>query len=442
MRVRENRGLQLALILFTAVTVVLGISTYTYFHKLQMEKAERRALADQIRQLKSQATKSDEDATKLRTMIGPYRHNIPVEEIAYDHAIDVYEVFPGHEPWEKPPYRQLVSHLARTIRTAAAREVEALRREEAREEEIQHRHAEHLREVEILHRSQTELGRDLKREQRRLTELRQAYVQRCNKLADQLDKKADQIVQWEMKYDQERKSLERALAKVQKRYEMMRRRWEESLPDTDFQRPDGRITTVDGRSRTVLIDLGSDDLLLRGLSFSVFEGPVDNVARAKRKGSIEVIRILDSQSAEARITDDALSDPILPADVVFTPVWQPGQQRHFALAGWIDIDGDGKSDRQKVRDLITSSGGLIDAEVDESGKRTGKITIETRYLVVGRPPEPPTGGEEELRAMGRIINEANQFGVDQMSVRKFLDLMGYQPSAEVVQLGRTGRDER
>ena len=57
---------------------------------------------------------------------------------------------------------------------------------------------------------------------------------------------------------------------------------------------------------------------------------------------------------EARILDDKVSDPIIPGDKIFTPLWSPGEQRHFALAGLMDIDGDGHSDLEPLMNIIQS----------------------------------------------------------------------------------------
>ena len=40
-------------------------------------------------------------------------------------------------------------------------------------------------------------------------------------------------------------------------------------------------------------------------------------------------------------------------DKVFTPLWSPGQQNHFALTGIMNLDGDGRNQLSVVRGLIT-----------------------------------------------------------------------------------------
>ena len=164
---------------------------------------------------------------------------------------------------------------------------------------------------------------------------------------------------------------------------------------------------------------------------SVFEGPADNLAGKRPKGKIEVIRIVDEHSAETRIVEDRLSDVILPGDVVYTPVWKPGQRRRFALVGKLDIDGDGKSDIEKIRGLIRLGGGTIDAVVDERGEQTGEISIDTRFLVMGTLPSGAEA-EDASTTFSKILKQADELGIDRMSLEKFLEQVGYSrgPAAE------------
>ena len=152
-----------------------------------------------------------------------------------------------------------------------------------------------------------------------------------------------------------------------------------------------------------------------------------------------MLRIIDEHTAETRIVEDRLSDLILPGDVVYTPVWKPGQRRRFALVGKLDIDGDGKSDIEKIRGLIRRGGGTIDAVVDETGKQTGEISIDTRFLVMGTMP---SGAEAEGAASTRfskILKQADELGIDRMSLDRFLEQVGYSRGPATEQLSSRPR---
>src|SRR4029079_19292004 len=99
----------------------------------------------------------------------------------------------------------------------------------------------------------------------------------------------------------------------------------------------------------------------------------NNPLKAEKKGSIEVTRVLDRHLSEARIIDDNPSKPIMPGDFVYSVAWQPGRSEHFALVGVLDMDDDGKSDHDRIKDVIEMNGGKIDADLRDDGTVVGKL---------------------------------------------------------------------
>jgi len=174
-----------------------------------------------------------------------------------------------------------------------------------------------------------------------------------------------------------------------------------------------------------------------------------NVAKKRKKADVEITGILGAHLAEARITNysSAAGDPIIEGDVVYTPLWSPGRQRQFAIAGIFDLDGDGISDRETLREVIHNGGGVIVAEVLDTGEiktRNKGIDINTKYLILGDRPEVGVGqGKDEasinavevLRGISQFTVQARNAGVKIIGVEEFLDLVGYQPHMRLVKPG-------
>ena len=165
-----------------------------------------------------------------------------------------------------------------------------------------------------------------------------------------------------------------------------------------FEVPSGHVVTVNQNEHTVWLNLGSADGLRSQISFSVFNADVNAVQKAERKARIEITRVIDQHLSEARIVEDDLTDPILRGDVVYSPAWRPGVKVRFALAGFMDINGDGKSDRELVRNVITLNGGVIDSELKDDGTVVGKLDAGTRFFVQG---DSPTVGRDRERTRSR-----------------------------------------
>jgi hypothetical protein len=184
----------------------------------------------------------------------------------------------------------------------------------------------------------------------------------------------------------------------------------------------------------VWINLGTADYLRRGVTFSVFDADLHDAAKSQKKGSIEVTRLLGDHMAEARITDDDSTNPILTGDNIYSQIWHRGKKLHFAFTGVIDFDGDTQSDLELARQLVELNGGVVDAYLDNSGKVQGVITPTTRYLVAGDAPN--SAAKAALQEGSNVMyKEAASMGVETITLPEFLSQMGYKPQDRTVRLG-------
>jgi hypothetical protein len=211
----------------------------------------------------------------------------------------------------------------------------------------------------------------------------------------------------------------------------------DTVKKVSFEVPDGTIRMIDGNARLVYLDIGSRDFLRERTTFSVYDKSGAGVGRGPEdiKGKIEVTRIIKSDLAEAKIIDEDLYRPIGPGDLIYTPLWSPGRTERFAFVGVIDLDGDGKSDRDLLREVLAQSGAKIDTEVDDNGERTGnRISEATKYLVIGEIPEAGAAALEEERKRFEAVaeqlkdlrNEAREHGVRILPLNEFLGQIGYK----------------
>jgi hypothetical protein len=160
------------------------------------------------------------------------------------------------------------------------------------------------------------------------------------------------------------------------------------------------------------------------------------------KAKIEVIKIVDGQFAQCRIIEDSINDPILIGDQIYSPLWQRGIQVHFALIGFFDIDGDGKSDRDKVKNIIRAAGGIIDAELSIENTadpektnlvRTGNITVDTQYLVRGSVDAIIN---IDRTTYNRFEEKAKDYNVESITANSLLNYAGYKNTRDAVGLSR------
>jgi hypothetical protein len=205
----------------------------------------------------------------------------------------------------------------------------------------------------------------------------------------------------------------------------------------NFEVPDGRIVSVSQRTGRAWINLGSADGLRRQVTFSVYPagtiGVGDDVEQ-KSKGGIIVTEVLDEHLAEVRMIDPILNDPILSDDIFYSPIFQPGRKIHVALSGLIDLNNDGRSDHNLVKNLIEVSGGVVDAELLDDGTLIGSINNSTRFLVIG--DEPNGKDTDYVVKFSELDSDADRNGAVKIKVDDLLNFMGWKAEVRIVSLGK------
>ena len=200
--------------------------------------------------------------------------------------------------------------------------------------------------------------------------------------------------------------------------------------------PDGQILSIDNNTKTVIINLGSNDHVYRGLTFSVYNKGAYIGNEDQSKAEIEIFNIGDSYSS-ARIIKSELNRPILKGDTIANLIWDSKKVNEFVIAGDFDLDGNGTTDTdaiQKISAIIEKWGGKV----------TDNISIETDFLILGKKPnipdKQPTIEEqtadptalqryekslEKLNRYNELEKRAQSLWVPIFTYEKFINLIGY-----------------
>lgn len=212
----------------------------------------------------------------------------------------------------------------------------------------------------------------------------------------------------------------------------------------DFSSPQGKIINTSNRGEMVWINLGRDDGLRVGTTFTVIDESSTKTSQAKDKAHIVVTRVVPDSPhlSQARVTDYEPTKPILTGDKVFSPAWRPGRTVGFALLGEMDINGDYKDDSAAVRDMILRDGGRIDDAMDSKGNRDSSLpgmNPNTEYLVLGsdvgvlQPNNP--GSMNKQAAYEKFLAQARQNGIMQISLDKLMGFLNADPAQRVIPMG-------
>jgi hypothetical protein len=429
---RESQGLQIALILLVMLSVLFAITTIVFWNIGKNAKAELVQKRTEATDATSRMRSTIDENISLKNMLG-HTAEVAMPEIEKTFGTDMQK-FGSSFPKEEQNYRKLPDHLGNTnlqLHDKVATAIERIQELEKTNEQLNKE-------------KETQIAAARKDKE----SAKQEYLKERSNFDTELQKLASQRDSMNSKWDGTRKglvakgnALEKQVNGLTDEVASMQNQNDKlsselsQLRTESFERPDGKITWVDNRGETVYVNLGSEDALQRQTSFSVYDLDENNLARTEKKASIEITRILGNHLAEATVVNDDNRNPIVSGDIIFSPVWEVGSPVRFALTGFMDIDNDAASDRALIRRLIRMNGGVIDAEVDDKGDRTGELSVETRYLVTGDSTDEKSSAKRAA-SDSKIRSEAKSLGLTVISINRLLSDLGYQKISKTIALGR------
>jgi hypothetical protein len=286
---------------------------------------------------------------------------------------------------------------------------------------------------------------DVLAEQNKHTEERKTLHERVEKLNSDNDAKQTEITNLTKELAQAKEDATRRIETLttilrEKRDQLERQ-------ELILDRPDGYVTYVDYERGEVLVNLTRRQGARPQMKMTIFDARSPGIPTEKPKGNIELTAIGDQFSTARIVKTDNPIDPIRVGDIVYSAAWSPNQPMRFALVGKMDINRDGKDDRDELKRMIQEAGGVVDFDLPTSdvGKETGSLSARIDWYVTDdRMPlrevfqqttenvEVAKGKFEKRK--GEVIAEARLDGIRPMRIERLLAFLGYDMSAPI--LGR------
>ena len=400
----ENQSLQVAVILFAFVTIALSVATFYFFNEATVN-LENRLAADEKAEKADAFLKSTliENRNLKQKIIGVGQETkfTEIEKAKFELLLQLSAGMPDKD---KLTLFQALKALLSTVTFTKEQITAALKKNN----ELHVRNAldidASIAREKVVNMAFKKRSEDFTKILKKRGDQEVKLILTTNHLISIIKKKNGDYAKLVAEKVAELAKLERKMGIGTRELYILKTRQYETQ-NWNFDRPDGRIVSVNAGRNSVWINIGRADELRLNIKFKVFKGGHDNVYKRQPKGAIEVTRFMGRGMAEARIITYKDADPILDGDVIFTPIWSPGEPEIFVLAGDFDVNDDKKPDNKLIRRLIHISGGIIE----------DKLSINTRYLLVGTPSKNDAG------LVKTLTEEAKQKGIRIMSLRQFLE---------------------
>jgi predicted nuclease with TOPRIM domain len=272
---------------------------------------------------------------------------------------------------------------------------------------------------------------------RKHEEDRKATLSRLDELQTRNQQQATEITTLKTELAQLQEDSQRKFNDLLAQFRGVREQLEKADVTSLQESPNGSITYVDNTRGEVRTTLSRRQGAKERMVFSVFDREAAGIPTDTAKGTIELIRVTDSGSIGRILKTTNSIQPISAGDFLYSPAFG-ARPRLFALIGKIDMNRDGRDDREDLKRMIRSRGGEVVYDLPPAGigQETGELTPLTSWYVlddqqaIRAGAEIPTGAtaEEEDRFNKRkseVLQEARMAGVRPISLERLLSMLGY-----------------
>jgi len=200
-----------------------------------------------------------------------------------------------------------------------------------------------------------------------------------------------------------------------------------------IQRAQGVVTYVDYTRKELRTTLNRGNGAHEQQRFQVFNHDA-GIPTDRSKATIELVSVNDRDSVAKILSQVADINPIRVGDKLYSAAF--GQKR-FALVGRLDLNRDGKDDRDVVRRMISAAGGVVvyDLAPPPFQQERGELSAQTDWVVTDdatgrerRSNEIRKDDAEFLAKKSAMVSKARDLGVAPMPLSKLASYLGYNPS--------------
>ncbi|WP_165245724.1 hypothetical protein [Paludisphaera soli] len=482
----ESQGLKIAVAVFVTLTVILAVTSYFLYSSYARSEGLLASEADK-------ASKSRREADEALTQYDEFRKTIGARATEFDpakteiatHLKKVEDRLLGIanmvnasvsraqaagaqgpeledakqkvqlaiESFKKEPNKNYISALDRLVElleNLSLVDAELAANEAALRNNLESATSVAKDQISVQSKSAEGTRADLEAEHNKHEQERQVLLTKVDQLTTDLDQARTDIANLTT---QLRQTKEEDGRKVDQLTAILREQ-RDALDKTAnvLDRPDGRITFVDFDRNEVHVDVTRQQGARPQMTMTIFDQGSPGIPTEKPKGSIMLTQVGDRFSVAKILKTNSPIEPMRVGDIVYSPSWSPNEPMKFALIGKIDVNRDGRDDRDDLKRMIEGAGGSIEYDLPppEVGKESGKLSARIAWYVTDdvkeRPPLRDTYvaksdasiAQQALfdQRFGEMVKEARQNGIRPISLGRLLAYLGYDMNAPI-----SGRSE-
>jgi len=475
----ESQGLKIAVAAFVTLTVILAVTSYFLYSSYSRTEGLLQSETEKASKSERKASEAINQYEKFRELVGARGEEFDTAKAEVDaHVKKVNERLTGiansinaaltkaqgagaqgaelEEAKQKiqqlvasygnEPNKNYISALDRLLElleSTALVDTELAVNYLALRHSLESSTSVSKQQIDVQSKAATDSKTDLEAEHSKHDQARNILLAKVDQLTTDLDQAKTELANLST---QNRQQSEENARKGELLTSILReQRAQLDLRETVLDRPDGHITFVDFDRNEVQIDVNRRQGARPQMKMTIFDANSSGVPTEKPKGIIELTQVGDQHSIARIIKTYSPIEPFRIGDIVYSPAWSPDDPMRFALIGKIDMNRDGKDDRDDLKKMIEDAGGTVDYDLPppNAGRESGKLTARVSWYVVDeRTPLRDVYTKESETTLaqqagydkrrGEMIKEARQNGSRPIEIGRLLSYLGYDMNAPIV----------
>lgn len=475
----ESQGLKIAVAIFVTLTVILAVTSYFLYSSYARAEGLLQAESEKTNRATQEASSANNRYDEMRKLIGaraeefdPAKAEIAAHVKKVDDrlagianmvnaAISKAQAAGAQGPeledakqkvqqiiasYQKEPNKNYISALDRLLElleNTALLDSEVSNNYIALRRNLESTTSVSKQQIDVQAKAAADSRADLEAEHNKHEDARQDLLTKVDSLTTELDQTRTELANENTQSRQMKEDFERRLDLA---YSIIREQRDQlDKKENILDRPDGRITFVDLGRGEVHIDVNRRQGARPQMMMSVFDANSPGIPTERPKGSIELTQVGDQYSIGRIVKTNSPIEPMRIGDIIYSPAWSPNEPMQFALLGKIDVNRDGKDDRDDLKRMIHEAGGEVvyDLPPPELGKESGELTPRIAWYVTDdrQPLREVFSNQEEAtltqqanfdKKFGEMVKEARSFGIRPITIGRLLAYLGYEMGAPVI----------
>jgi len=475
----ESQGLKIAVAIFVTLTVILAVTSYFLYSSYARAEGLLQAEAEKASKAQRQASEALNQYDEFRKLVGSRAEEFdPAKTEVATHfkkvddrlagvanmvnaAISKAQAAGAQGPeledakqkvqqivasYQREPNKNYISALDRLLElleNTALLDAEVSAHYVALRRDLESTTSVSKQQIDVQAKAASDSRADLEAEHAKHEDERQVLLTKVDTLTTELDQTRTELANVNTQLRQTKEDDERRLELA---YSIIREQRDQLDKRVNIlDRPDGYITYVDFKRGEVHVDINRRQGARPQMMMSVFDANAPGIPTETPKGSIELIQVGDQYSIGRIVNTISPIEPMRIGDIIYSPAWSPNEPMQFALIGKIDVNRDGKDDRDDLKRMIQEAGGEVvyDLPPPDIGNETGELTARVAWYVTDdrMPLREVYGNKSEATLTqqanfdsktGEMIKEARSYGIRPITIGRLLAYLGYEMGAPII----------